>query len=331
MGIEDEIRILFSQGYTPQSILSSYPYKKSTVYKVYRELSTKQVPLTPSQWYVSVKPHPETKRYLPGANEKFTCDIRNNANLDLYITGCGMQPEWLRREWQVNTERFLLRPGESRSVRIDLPIPQDIALGEYELHFGIEGQYLGPGSVANVPTTQWAEPFILQVKKPLNGYKLFLSHSVEDMQLVRQLENYLDCNGIEVFIAEDIRTPGAVLEEKFKALIRKAQFFLALLTENGVSSEWVIKETNYAQEINRPMLLLKEREAQLTGSREWVEFSRFDSQEMILETVGKALSQLQKNPKGIPTSQSLHPLLLVGIGAFLGSVLSNAGKEKSKQ
>ena len=326
MGIEDEIRILLSQGHTPQSILSSYPYKKSTVYKVYRELSTKQMPLTPSQWYVSIRPNPETKRYLPGASERFTCEIRNNANLDLYVTGSGMQPEWLSEEWHTSSERFLLRPGESRSVRIDLPIPQDITLGEYELHFGIEGQYLGPGNVANISTTQWANPFILHIKKPFNGLKLFLSHSVEDMQLVRQLESYLDSNGIEVFIAEDIRTPGAVLEEKFKALIRKAQFFFALLTENGVRSEWVIKEINYAQEINRPMLLLKEREAQLSGSIEWVEFSRFDSQEMILETVGEALSQIQKNPKGIPTSPPLHPLLLIGIGAFLGSILSNAGK-----
>ena len=331
MGIEDEIRTLFSQGYTPQSILSSRPYKKSTVYKVYRELSTKQVPLTPPQWYVNVTPPPEAKRYFPGAVERFTCDIRNNANLDLYVTSSGMQPEWLHRQWHVRAERFLLRPGESRSVRIDLPIPQDIALGEYELHFGVEGQYLGPASVVNVSTIQWAEPFILQVKRPLTGYKLFLSHSVEDMHLVRQVESYLDFNGIEVFIAEDIRTSGAVLEEKFQDLIRKAYFFLALLTENGVRSEWVIKETNYAHEINKPMLLLKEHEAQVKSSREWVEFSRFDPQEMILEKVGQALDQLKQNPVGIPSAQSVQPLILVGLGIFLGAILSSASKDRPKQ
>lgn len=331
MGIEDEIRTLFSQGYTPQSILSSRQYKKSTIYKVYRELSTKQVPVTPPQWYVNVTPPPEAKRYLPGAMERFTCDIRNNANLDLYVTSTGMQPEWLHGQWHVCAERFLLRPGESRSVRIDLPIPQDIALGEYELHFGVEGQYLGPNSMANVSTIQWAEPFILQVKHPRSGYKLFLSHSVEDMHLVRQVENYLECDGIEVFIAEDIRTPGVVLEEKFQALIRKAQFFLALLTENGVRSEWVIKETNYAHEINKPMLLLKEREAQVTSSREWVEFSRFDPQETILEEVGQALDQLKQNPAGIPSAQAVQPLILVGLGIFLGAILSSASKDRLKQ
>jgi hypothetical protein len=326
MGIEDEIRTLFSQGYTPQSILLSHPYKKSTVYKVYREVSTKQVPLIPPQWYVTVTPPPETKRYLPGSAERFTCNIKNNANLDFYITNSGMQPEWLQGQWHISPERFLLRPGESHSVRIDLPIPRDIALGEYELQFGIEGQYLGPNNIANVSTTQWFEPFILQVKRPLNGYKLFLSHSVEDMHLVRQVEKYLDYNGIEVFIAEDIRTPGAVLEEKFRALIRKAYFFLALLTENGARSNWVIKEINYAHEIDKPMLLLKEHLASVTSTIEWVEFSRFDPQETILEKVGQALDQLKRNPTGTPSVQSVKPLLLVGLGIFIGALLFGANR-----
>jgi len=211
-------------------------------------------------------------------------------------------------------------------VRIDLPIPQDTALGEYELRFGIEGQYLGPGGT-NGPTIQWAEPLVLQVKSPRSGYKLFVSHSVRDMNLVRQIEKHLDANGIEVFIAEDIRTPGAVLEEKFRALIRDAHFFLALLTENGVGSEWVIKETNYAHEINKPMLLLKEREAQVASSREWVEFSRFDSQETILEKIELALEHLKHHPASIASSQSVHPLILVGLGLFLGVILSSLRRQ----
>ena len=322
MGIEDEIRTLFSQGYTPQSIISSHPYKKSTVYKVYRNLSTRQVPLTPPQWQVTVSPPPEARRYLPGSTERYTCTIKNNANLDLYVTNCGLQPEWLSDQWHISPERLLLRPGESHLVRIDFPIPKDVSLGEYELHFGIESQYLGPNNIANVSTIQWAVPFILKVKKPLSGYKLFLSHSVEDIHLVRQIDNYLDCNGIEVFIAEDIGTPGAVLEDKFRTLIQKAHFFLALLTENGVRSNWVIRETNYAHAINKPMLLLKESEAQVTSPREWVEFSRFDPQEIILEKIGQALNQLKRNPSGTPLSPSIQPLILVGIGIFLGVILS---------
>jgi hypothetical protein len=331
MGIEDEIRALFSQGYTPQSILSSQPYKKSTVYKVYRELSTRQAPVAPPQWYVNVSPHPETKRYLPGGLERFTCDVRNNAPMDLYVTSSGMQPEWLRGQWHINPERFLLRPGESRSLRIDLPIPQDIALGEYELRFGIEGQYLGQGGISNLSAIQWAEPFALQVKCPRNGYKLFLSHSVKDLNLVRQVEKQLDADGIEVFIAEDISTPGAILNEKFQALIRGAHFFLALLTENGARSEWVATEVNYAHQINKPMLVLKEREAQVGSlSREWVEFSRYDSYETILDKIRIALNQLQGNPTGAVTSGTVHPLVWVGLGLFFGAILANSGKSQTK-
>jgi len=331
MGIEDEIRTLLSQGYTPQSILSSQPYKKSTVYKVYRDLSTKQAPIATPQWYVNVSPHPEAKRYLPGALEKFTCDIRNNASMDLYVTSSGMQPEWLHGQWHLNPERFLLRPGESRSVRVDLPIPQTVALGEYELRFGVEGQYLGPGCSSNVSTVQWAEPFVLQIKRPRNGYKLFLSHSVKDMHLVRQVDRQLDTDGIEVFIAEDISNPGAILEEKFQALIRESHFFLALFTENGARSEWVVKEINYAHQINKPMLILKEKEAQIGSfSREWVEFSRYDSYETIINKIGVALNQLQQNPTGLAASGSVHPLVWAGLGLFLGAMLANSGKANTK-
>lgn len=331
MGIEDEIRILFSQGYTPQAILSSHPYyKKSTVYKVYRELSTRQVPLTPPQWYVKISPDIESKRYLPGVVERVTCDIRNNASLDFYVTTSGLQPEWLQGQWHVNTERFLLRPGESRPVRIDLPIPQDVELGEYELRFGVEGQYLGSG-VANLSTVQWAEPFVLQVKLPRTGYKLFLSHSVRDMRLVRQIKKYLDSNGTEVFIAEDIKNPGAILEEKFRALIREAHFFLALLTEDGVRSDWVLKETNYARELNKSMLLLKEREAGVASSREWVQFSRSDTDQTISEKVQEALNRLKQNPTGLASDQSVHPLILVGLGIFLGAILAKAKSDSGQK
>jgi hypothetical protein len=242
-----------------------------------------------------------------------------------------MQPEWLRGQWHLNSERFLLRPGESKTVQIDLPVSQDVALGEYELRFGIEGQYLGQGGMSGYSAIQWAEPFIMQVKHPRNGYKLFLSHSVKDMHLVRQIENQLDADGVEVLIAEDMSTPGAILDEKFCALIRDAHFFLALLTENGARSEWVTREINYADQINKPMLVLKEREAQVgVLSREWVEFSRYDSYQAILEKICVALNQLQQNPTGSVTSGSVHPLVWAGLGLFLGAILANSSKNQTK-
>lgn len=337
MGVEDEIRTLLAQGHTPQSLLGSFPvYKKSTVYKIHRDMSTKQVPVVPPQWIVVVSPDPEGARYLPGTAVRFACDVRNTASQDLYITRSGMQPEWLHGQWHVSPERFLLRPRESRTVQINVPIPQDVALGEYDLRFGMEGQYLMPHG-AGVPTVGWADPFVLHVKRPLAGYKLFLSHSVQDLHLVRQVERQLDIDGIEVFIAEDISTPGAVLEEKFRGLIREAHFFLALLTEHGGRSEWVIKETNYAHQINKPMLLLREKEAQntspLASPREWVEFSRFESHQTILWKIGAALGQLQHSAPRGAESEPVHPLVWVGLGLLFGVILSggkgNSGSGKA--
>lgn len=327
MGIEDEIRGLLSQGYTPQAILASYPHKKSTVYKVYRELSTRLVPTTPPPWYVTIGPEPDTRRYLPGQTERFNCELRNTSGgMDLYVLRSGLQPEWLRGQWHVSEERFLLRPGESRSVRVDVPIPPDMALGEYELQFGVQGKLLGPGisTPYDADPIQWADPFILHIKQPYGGFRLFLSHSVMDMFLVRQIEQHLDANGIQVIIGEDVKAPGAVLEAKFEQLIVQSHFFLALLTENGARSEWVIKETNYAHQINKPMLLLKEKEASVTSSREWIEFSRCDDPEVIWQSISEAMDHLRKYPTGVPLPGPAHPLLLVGLGLFLGVVLSKS-------
>ena len=62
--------------------------------------------------------------------------------------------------------------------------------------------------------------------------------------------------------------------------------------------------------------------------REWIEFSSTDSSEIIWQRVAEALDHLRNNPTGLPSSE-LHPVLLVGLGLFLGFILSKSNSQQT--
>jgi hypothetical protein len=325
MGIEDNIRNLLSQGNTPQSVISQ-GYKKSTVYKVYNEFTAQVVPVTEPIWNISYQL--PKNRFMPGETVALNYSIRNNSLHDLYVYRSGLKPEWLEQEqWYAQENRFLLRPRESRNLVINITIPNNTFLGEYEMRWGVDAQFLGPEApLPSIMQTQWATPFFLEVKKPLTGYKVFISHSTEDIYLVRQMACSLDYEGIEGLIAEDYSQPGIVLEEKFKTMIRESHFFLALMTSTSLSSKWVILETNYALSINKPCILLKEKEAVTTSDIEWVEFSRFDPPEIIISKAQQALDQVKQKHYGLTLPPNLAPVAL-GVIAFLFGLAAGKSKE----
>lgn len=318
MGVEDEIRSLLGRGYSPQEIIRQ-GYKKSTVYKIHSDFVPQTVPVAAPPW--AIYSQLDKPRYLPGDTSAIRYSITNRSGMDLYISQTGIQPEWLFKEasWHAQEGRFLLHPGEkSRELAINVPVPPDIPLGEYEMRWGLELQFVGPGVpiLGSTYQTQWSDPFLLEVKKTA-GYSVFISHSTQDMRLVRQLQKALDLEGIETIVAEDSVQPGAMLREKFEAQIRECQFFLALLTEHGASSEWVIHETNYALQIRKPAILLKEKEIGIESNVEWVEFSRYDPPERIMEAAIDAVDKA-KARLGWVASPNLAPIVVGALGFLVG-------------
>jgi len=324
MGVEDEIRDLLYQGFTPQTLIQQHNYRKSTVYKVYNNWKTKEVRVTESAWAIENIKFSKT-RYLPGDNASLSYRLVNKSAVDFYVYQAGIQPEWLYQEqiWYPQDTRFLLRPGEMKALTTNCPIPEDLLLGEYEIRFGAVGNFLAPGAApSSLDQTQWTDPVILDVKRPLMNYEVFLSHSTEDMSLVRQVKRYLDNEGITVVIAEDIKLPGAVLEDKFKSLIKESQCFLALFTDSAIRSKMVILETNYAIEINKPRILLKEESVELDSPIEWTKFSRYEPVEDIAEKGLEAIRQLRTGGESPPTA------LVIGLLALLAGVLIGVSKQK---
>ena len=318
MGKQDEIRKYLLQGYTPQQVVD-IGYSKSTVYKVYESVKSYLTPVMKPDWVVNIVPAEPI--CLPGKSISMKFNFENRSDRDLYLYRVGVSSEWMDSDkWFAQDVKDLIKPGRSRLFSFVLSIPSDIGLGEYELRFGIEGQYLPVSGYSDQSMqTQWSEPIIFHVKHPPTGIKVFISHSTQDMHLVRELENQLDNYGIQAMVAEDRPQPGIELNKKFEAMIGESTMFLALLTESGVRSDWVIKETNYALKIEKPRILLKEESVNVKTSYEWISFS---VNEPIKSIAAKVLNAIDVVKKGVstPVTVPLGGVILVGILALIAGL-----------
>lgn len=309
MGIEDKVRSYLAEGYTPQQIIRQFGLKKSTVYKVYSEQKLTTALVTPMLWSaqgISLDRGLDG-RYLPGEIAIISFNLVNQSPSDLYVVKAGVQPEWLqmhlgtgRSEWRAQDGTFMLRPNERRAFRFNIEVPSDLVLGEYDLRFGIEGQFLSPHLAASIYRDsvsyypEWTDPIVIRVQYPLT-HKVFVSHSTKNMSLVRQLDNSLENYGIHCTIAEDINEPGQDLHEKFYHYIDASSFFLGLLTHEAVMSPIVIDEVNYAIQKRKPGIYLVEEGADIPLPVEWAsQFSRYWPIDRFVSVVLEAIDNIQK-------------------------------------
>ena len=322
LGIENEIRSLLAQGVSPSDLIKHHHFKKSTVYKVYNEMKITETPVTATQWVVE-DIQLDKARYQPGDNVSISYQLKNLSSMDLYVYRAGIELEWMHKNntWYVYGNRFLLHPQESKWMRGEFDIPPDLPLGEYDLRFGIEGQFLSPISTGQITVnqTQWSTSLALEVKRPLAELKLFISHSTKNMSLVRSLSNYLDNQGIKPVIADDISSPGAYLPEKIQNYIDECDIFLALFTYEATRSKWVINETNYALSLNKPRILLKDESVNIETPYEWIPFSLNESVESLTAKVLNA-AEVIKERLIKPIFLPFGGIILAGILAFIAGL-----------
>lgn len=320
MGIEDDIRYHLLQGATPKTVIEQHHYRKSTVYKVAETIRTFSSNTIPPLWRIgNIRFNKNDSRYMPGEAVRVDFYLTNEASKDLYLQKIGIQTEWMINQgiWYSNSVNSIIKPRDWKYFSISFPVPPEIPLGEYELLFGVEGQYLPAISQERVETT-WSYPQVLNIKHPLSGKKVFLSHSVENKFLVRELEKKLDEYGIETYIGEDISQPGSLLEDKFKRLIAASSMLIALLTNSAIQSPWVNLEIEYAKSINKPMILLKDKSVNISSPFEWVEFSSQDPPEHTFQIIMDAIQKINKsNNDGV-----IGFAIGVGLLALLAAALS---------
>lgn len=155
------------------------------------------------------------------------------------------------------------------------------------------------------------------------AYKVFISHSTSDRGLIIYLANLLNRFGVEPVVAEWYLTPGEPLDKKVFDQIDKSDCVVALLTRNGIRSNWVQQEIGYSLKQDKTVIPIVERGvkdlAALEG-KEYIEYDPYKYQEALikLSTFVKSL-RLKKEEK----EKALLVLL-----ALLVLVLLFSGKGK---
>jgi len=149
------------------------------------------------------------------------------------------------------------------------------------------------------------------------AYKVFISHSVRDQGLVISLANLLSKFGVEVLVAEWYLAPGERLDKKVFAQIERSDCVVALLTREGIRSNWVQQEIGYSLQHNKLTIPVVEKGvdpkdlAALQG-REHIEYDPHQYQQALIK-----LSTYVKSLKLKKEDQEKALLILGGLLAFL--------------
>jgi len=98
-------------------------------------------------------------------------------------------------------------------------------------------------------------------------FKVFISHATtEDGKLAVWIEEALDRLHIRAFVYERYPRGGQNRFEVIKRMINACPYFLALLTKDGIASQWVNQEIGYAVGVGKAPIPVVEVD-EVTGRR----------------------------------------------------------------
>ena len=90
---------------------------------------------------------------------------------------------------------------------------------------------------------------------PKEDFKVFISHATdEDGELVRWIAGALDRLHVRAFVYESYQRGGQNRFEVIKANISACPYFLVILTQAGIASQWVNQEIGYAVGVGKTII-----------------------------------------------------------------------------
>jgi len=97
--------------------------------------------------------------------------------------------------------------------------------------------------------------------------KIFISHSIKDINLINAIKQILEPYGITLFIAEHYLNLVGNVTQKIQYMIDNCDLALVVLTEHGFNSNFVQQEIGFIHRANKPSINLVEKglETMLTG------------------------------------------------------------------
>lgn len=155
------------------------------------------------------------------------------------------------------------------------------------------------------------------------AFKVFISHSVDDLGVVYQLKYWLELNGIETYLAELYPQPGVPLTDKITSAMDQSHCVIGLITRAGGRSKWVNQELGYARAKGKLIVPVVEQGESLAGfiaDKEYVLFDRTKPADAISRVV-EYLAQVKANKED-------RDRALAGLAIFFGLLALVAASSK---
>lgn len=163
-------------------------------------------------------------------------------------------------------------------------------------------------------TVYYAYKRWLQMKSTgLPPLKVFISHSVSDLNLVIRMHDVFSAAGLTVYVAE----LNPLASKKVEDVIRDSDFFVAFLTKNGQRLSWVNYEIGLAKGLNKPIIPLVEEGAELPPYLDEKEVLFFN-REALDETLERVIDYLNNVRREKAQATFISALVALGLMAIVG-------------
>ena len=152
--------------------------------------------------------------------------------------------------------------------------------------------------------------------------KVFISHSMKNIELVNQAKAMLEQKGLNAYVAVSEPEPGQKLDEKIVNHIKSSSYFLLLYTKDAEGSPWVNSELGIAVSMNKKIIPIIEEGVRLPSIISGIEYVKLDSinPETCIQSVSDYLYGL-KASKDVTKIIVAAILILLGI-LVLATILS---------
>lgn len=153
-------------------------------------------------------------------------------------------------------------------------------------------------------------------------FTVFISSSVRDMQIIRELKETLERYGITSVLSPDTFPPSVSIEQTISQQIQASDCVLVIIGRYGERSETLNSELGLATRLNRRIIPIVEEGAEIPENLHGREYILMDSNQPRLSYVHAAqyLSRLKVEKE---TRNIIGGLLLLGLGVLLLGALTS--------
>ena len=81
----------------------------------------------------------------------------------------------------------------------------------------------------------------------MGEYDIFLSHAEEDVEITKLIIDSIDALNLDMYVDETEGDYGEDLLKSLKHAIEECEFFVVVLTDNALKSQWVNQEIGFAE------------------------------------------------------------------------------------